>query len=97
MTRFDFFPGRGFESVIATRKGSLKSLDLEVFLHSAPPVISWPSSTAGDLVSPWRETALGFGARTRWCDNNDSGNQSGSVRIYRSPFIHKYKQCHALL
>ena len=27
MTQFDFFPRRCFESVIATRKGSLKSLD----------------------------------------------------------------------
>ena len=60
MTQFDFFPRRYFESVVATRKGSLKSLDLDIFLHSAPPVISWPSITTGDLVNPWREIALGF-------------------------------------
>ena len=67
-------PRRYYESVIATRKGSLKSLDSDIFLHSAPPVISWPSITTGDLVNPWREIALGFGARTWWYDNNDSGN-----------------------
>lgn len=73
MTQFDFFPRRCFESVIATRKGSLKSLDQDTCLPSAPPIISWPSITTGDLVTPWRDTALGFGARTQWCDN-DSGN-----------------------
>ena len=48
MTQFDPFHRRCFENVTGKKKRSYKSLDLGVFLRSAPVVISWLSMTIGD-------------------------------------------------